>query len=436
MNKAELETLISCSFNDKTVPIDDLLDFLIIEYKWNRNYLIENYNLLQLACRYGRLEAVQKLNEVGWDTKVKTTEEYTLLHIACLYGHLEVVEWLVQSGSADVNAHNKKWETPLKLAISAGHEQVVNFLLQQNQNLSLTGYQGYYCLFEAARLNLKDIFEKLLEFDAGLECCTDILLICVGDKYDFAEKIIQKCTKMNIKLYSYSMGEVFDTIAEANDIKMLEIFKKYNIIHDCKHRTIYNECAKLEYYEFILENELCDSLDKKNFSGRTVLMDLVAEGNMEAFQLFLKYGADPFTLDSDGKNILHYAAMNWNLEFLEFIVNELKINISSRDLKGKTPLHCLKVLQKDLIKHVLNLGANINEQDDNQRTPLHWAVIDKDPIKVDALLFYGGRNDIFDKNSQRPIDLCSVFGHSEIKKIFYKYAIYRFTALEELFSCI
>lgn len=54
----------------------------------------------------------------------------TALHGAALKGHTDYVQWLITKG-ADVNVKNYQGETPLKIALDNGHDQVAN-LLRQN----------------------------------------------------------------------------------------------------------------------------------------------------------------------------------------------------------------------------------------------------------------------------------------------------------------
>ena len=86
---------------------------------------------LHLAAFKGHSDTVTRLLDHGADISAEETKTHdTALHRAAQWGHLKVVKLLVDRG-ADVNAQNRRDETPLFLAARSGHDEVVNYLLQQ-----------------------------------------------------------------------------------------------------------------------------------------------------------------------------------------------------------------------------------------------------------------------------------------------------------------
>ncbi len=72
---------------------------------------------------------------------------------------------------------------------------------------------------------------------------------------------------------------------------------------------------------------------------------------------------------------LHWAAQYSSLRIVrQLIENDAKSRINYKDTDGATPLH-FAALNKDLqvIDYLVSKGANLQMQDENLDTPLHWA---------------------------------------------------------------
>ncbi|KIJ05104.1 hypothetical protein PAXINDRAFT_33147, partial [Paxillus involutus ATCC 200175] len=74
----------------------------------------------------GHTDAVHLLLDVN----MQDIHSRTPLHLACSKGHLNIVELLVQNG-ANLNVQDNYFSTPLHLACSKGHLNIVELLVQK-----------------------------------------------------------------------------------------------------------------------------------------------------------------------------------------------------------------------------------------------------------------------------------------------------------------
>ena len=90
-----------------------------------------------------------------------------------------------------------------------------------------------------------------------------------------------------------------------------------------------------------------------------------------------KEGADFKAKDSSGRTTLHFACCSWSSETISLILNTVPELIDLGDNLGRTPLHysiwnaCEE--QIDIIRTLLERGADINQVDDYGMSALHHA---------------------------------------------------------------
>lgn len=87
---------------------------------------------------------------------------FTSLHWACYYGQLSSAELLIATGRVDVNSLAPDLVTPLHLAASGGHHEVVRLLLQKNAAPNALDIVGNSPLMYAAALNHPHTCNELL----------------------------------------------------------------------------------------------------------------------------------------------------------------------------------------------------------------------------------------------------------------------------------
>lgn len=144
-------------------------------------------------------------------------------------------------------------------------------------------------------------------------------------------------------------------------------------------------------------------------SQNSLLVDRIAD--------YLKLGADPNTHLSNGLYPLHCAC---NISTVQMLLRyggriDIKAQASGNFWqKGATPLHMAAYWNNlFVVASLLDNGVNINAQDENNETPLHYAC--RSPnfnlIMVQLLMHRGGSLITTNKSGQRPIDVY-VMAHS------------------------
>lgn len=121
--------------------------------------------------------------------------------------------------------------------------------------------------------------------------------------------------------------------------------------------------------------------------------EAVAASQLDSVKLLVELGAD---IDSTVETYCQCLARS-----IEFLIHD------------KTPLYCA-VIQGNLeiARFLIESGANINAQADDDSTPLHFAVQMQDKEMIRLLVTNGADQDIKDESGQTPRDMAA--GHGDL----------------------
>lgn len=115
------------------------------------------------------------------------------------------------------------------------------------------------------------------------------------------------------------------------------------------------------------------------------------QGHLSAVVLLMNEGADPCFFDIDGRACLHIVAHFGFTAIAAYLIAK-GVDVNLRDKSGMTALmwSSYKSLGIDPTKLLISLGASMSIQDDVHRnTPLHWALISRNPTAISILVKRG-----------------------------------------------
>lgn len=119
------------------------------------------------ACASGSLECAKLLLEYGAKVNPSLTAlTASPLHEACIQGNVEVVKLMIVSG-AQLEAYDVHFGPPLHIACAKGHLDCVKEVLKAGANVNSVKFHET-ALHHAARVNMVDMIELLVEFGANV----------------------------------------------------------------------------------------------------------------------------------------------------------------------------------------------------------------------------------------------------------------------------
>lgn len=363
----------------------------------------QGFTALHAAVSGGYTEIVKILLAAKANPNVVTKEGITPLHNAANGSYIELIKILL-AANANPNAATKEGITPLHNAADKGFAEIAELLLDAGADVSLKTENGFTVLSSAVRYANKEkslpnkdeyyaLVDLLLNRGADIDVpCNEGWNPLVKAAYDndsiMLGKLLNKATNVESKNQALRVavyGRKFLTVKT-----LLESGVDANIKMENGSPILH---VAIDPYYRSLENF---------FLGKGSYVVFPCSKNIEVFQALLKHGANVNSVDQNGWTALHFAAAIGHIPVVrELLQHEAEINTLTPE--GSTALHLAiqpgyhritelfleeragtKEFQLlsgvprspdiEMVRELLNNGADINAKDNYGFTPLHAAV--------------------------------------------------------------
>lgn len=143
----------------------------------------------------------------------------------------------------------------------------------------------------------------------------------------------------------------------------------------------------------------------------------------DVLECLLKSNADVNARDSQGDSALHYLAQQTNSGLLDCLdlLFKFNANVDAENEKKETPVFkTVRHGKAEVLRHLAELGANVNHCDRDGLTPLHWACLQCNENMIQCLVDYGA--DLNAKDSHRKTPTMNYIDNLKRKKMVNDYA--------------
>ncbi|RCK74497.1 MAG: hypothetical protein IGBAC_1445 [Ignavibacteriae bacterium] len=419
------------SYNSMIFVTNELLNFIKKDKNLIDKLLNDGVPLLIFAVLTNDLELIQYIIKNKPD---ETARSYTFYYRT---GNI-VGKFFLFGSEYELEAVGDF--TPLEIAVIKKDIQMVDLLLKNGAKV--TGRHIYY----AAYMKDENILELLLktknvDCNYSNKCIRPIHLVTLNCDRKNVKLLLNNGAKLdvytcnesnlfNLPLFKNANLTPLHIAAATGDTEIVKILIEYGANIDVKENTydltplhIASLFGKVDVVELLLRfgakqldakiklwdrYERIRSLNSFNtpdiIAGFQALYLLFANnystgwkpihiaaysGNSSVVQSLLRSGESPNIKTSDGLTPLHLATYNNDSLVIKSLLDTVNSNIM-KNVQLTLSNICLYIPHYgNIIRYKLTTGANINEQDDNGWTPLHWSIFNNN-LPVALILFRYG----------------------------------------------
>lgn len=180
---------------------------------------------------------------------------------------------------------------------------------------------------------------------------------------DNAEKLLKSAQKKYDKLNKQRSKRDVTTNFPI-DAKVNKVY--YSMIEALKG-NVNNQTLSSLNVEGLSEEEL-----KEDNYTYELYKHTIKEKNLDGVKLLVEKGANTGVRNSHNNSILHVAATFGNLDIMQYLVNEVGMDIEVKTKDDTTPLHYCDCVE--CTSFLISKCANVNAQNKDGLTPLHYAL--------------------------------------------------------------
>ncbi|XP_017285069.1 histone-lysine N-methyltransferase EHMT2 isoform X4 [Kryptolebias marmoratus] len=115
-------------------------------------------------------------------------------------------------------------------------------------------------------------------------------------------------------------------------------------------------------------------VDAKDKDQRTPLLEAIINNHIDVARYLIQNGACIYHVEDDGYTGLHHAAKFGNLEIVKMLLETGQVDVNAQDSGGWTPIiWAAEHKHVEVIKSLLNRGADVTINDKELNVCLHWA---------------------------------------------------------------
>lgn len=283
---------------------------------------------LQLAVKNRHTQAVRLLLAAGADAKEYNPDRKHPLLIACGTGDIEIIQMLLAAG-APVNIPGKKERyhtvlndnaSPLHKAISKGHLEVVQTLVEQGADIEKVFDGSQTPLVAAARAGNLQIVRVLLAAGANVDCVAGGTALSRAASYGNVD-IVKELLRANATIWApQHIPSALLSASSSGNLLAMEILLESL----CK--------SGLEEHELLAAvEETSIGADEKALrlllaygsfnSNAKIFIEACASGLQSAANMMLQRGSRADDEDDRGRRALHVAAFHLHFSVVETLVS-------------------------------------------------------------------------------------------------------------------
>ncbi|XP_037597993.1 receptor-interacting serine/threonine-protein kinase 4 isoform X2 [Cebus imitator] len=319
----------------------------------------------------------------------------SLLHLAVEAGQEECVKWLLLN-NANPNLTNRRGSTPLHMAVERRGRGIVELLLARKISVNAKDEDQWTALHFAAQSGDESSTRLLLEKNASVnevdfEGRTPMHVACQHGQENIVRILLRR--GVDVSLPGKDAWLPLHYAAWQGHLPIVKLLAKQPGMsvnaQTLDGRTPLHLAAQRGHYRVArILIDLCSDVNVCNLLAQTPLHVAAETGHTSTARLLLHRGAGKEAVTSDGYTALHLAARNGHLATVKLLVEE-KANVLARGPLNQTALHLAAAHGHSEVVEELVSADVIDLFDEQGLSALHLAAQGRHAQTVETLLRHG-----------------------------------------------
>ncbi|XP_030623411.1 transient receptor potential cation channel subfamily A member 1b [Chanos chanos] len=352
---------------------------------------------LHWAVEENQEDSCALLLELGADPNILDTSLNAPLHLAISRGHNHLVEVLVSCSKTDVNLEGDLGNTPVMLACSHNNCQALHILFKHGAKLCHQNKLGHFAIHAVAFAGAKEAMDVILkkgeEMGHAVETHinyldkskssplhlavrggnTEVIKLCISKGARVDQQQCDKSTALHFACTQGAMEAVKLMLSAYNRVEDIINIRDGASQTPLHKATLFDHVELAEY--LVSKGADINCIDCK---GLSPLLLATSCGAWACVTFLLSKGANFNIKDKSGRNFLHLATFQpkglKNIPENILQSNAVRELFCDEDSEGCTPLHyACKLGIHDSVKNMLGLNICLNRKSKQKKSALHFA---------------------------------------------------------------
>ncbi len=363
-----------------------------------------------LAAANGQLAALKILKKAGADMRAVDSQGNNALHMAAIAGEITTMTWLVTEGEVALESRNSQKFTPYLWAAQVGQLEVLKTLKTLGADTSAVNQYQNNAL-HLAIVGAGDVTTiHWLVTETGLSVEQQeashhrFHIFGYGDKEGKVPFLLAASRGQIEVLQILRILGADGKITNSQDKNALHKIAAVPMLGRCHLNTQLSNLALQPYLQLVellaadfgyiatlewLVHEVEIPVDSQDFTSKTPFLCAVEHGCLPLLDTFKKLGANLAAMDYEGNSALHIAVESKNLATIDWLTQEIKIDLEWCRTDHKTAfLYAAKHANLGMLQALQRSGADVTAVDDKNNNALHLAILSDSSQNSDLRCYF------------------------------------------------
>ncbi|KAG1708745.1 hypothetical protein DVH05_022370 [Phytophthora capsici] len=370
---------------------------------------------LHRACKMNHMQLVKLLLKLGADLTTKDIMQKSVFHLLAEFRFTELFKYLVAMLTEETEAIllgiDSSGASLMHIAAANGSDGILTELLTASRREKMK---------TLANLVTQDEQRTALHLAAlrGHIACVELLLKLAEAKADVLDR--RGFNALHLALQqTFDIDKLIAAFLVYTPVdQQYATFSKPDEVsgQSCLHTAIIKNFRQVAI-SLIHSGQVQVNAATRD-GGWTPLHLAVITEEVEVIKELLSTGAMLDAVDADGQTPLLQACLGGQLQLVRLLLNA-GANPSHQNKQAHSPLHYLSAFCRDrqLLRDIIANGADVNAKSMKLNTPMHFAAMNGNEVATQVLLEHGASASVINEDKRSVVYLAKKWRHRSVEDL-------------------